>query len=404
MSTDGVAHHPGVVVLDRRDMAWLCLASMLLAAGVGASYAYIELSLNRMGQTATAIGANAAMPALAWLLATPLMPWALRRFPPRRLLLGLLAVAAVTILALPLWPDPVAWMGLRFVFGGATGMTFRLVEYWVGAASPETHRGRNVGLYSAAFAAGAMVGAGLAPLIGLAGWVPVVDISLVTILAALAFLRPRAGLPAVRTPPRLSPRRLLAGAAFLAVLCGLATGLAEAVPFSLMPVYAVRVGMGEDWAAWTASAYLAGSLVFPVPLGQAADRFGKARLVVLCAAAALVVPFVLPATVTQPPVLLALMVVWGGCGGSIYAIGLAMLADCFDDADLAGANAAFGTLYALGSLAGPLIHGQAMDWRDPQGLMVSAACLYVLFLAVAIWHSVRVGKGACRGGTNIPVD
>ncbi|WP_141400361.1 MFS transporter [Magnetospirillum sp. 15-1] len=98
----------------------------------------------------------------------------------------------------------------------------------------------------------------------------------------------------------------------------------------------------------------------------------------------LVIPAAIPQTVQTPEVLLVVMIAWGGFAGSLYNISLAMLADRFKGTELAAANAAFGTLYALGNLFGPLLHGMAMDWANPQGLMVSAALLFALFLGGAL--------------------
>lgn len=374
-------------------IAHLSVASFLLAAAVGTSYAYVDLSLNRMGASATAIGLNASMPALGWLLGTPLMPWALRRFDSRGLLLGLLAVAGLSACLFPLLPRQDAWMVLRFLFGGCAGLAFRLVEYWVGAASSRDHRARNIGIYSAAFAAGAMAGAGITPTVGLEGWPPVLMIAGLTGASILAFGIIGSGPPAIARHSRRDGFPLSA-TALVALSGALAIGLFEAVPYTLMPVYAVRVGLGEQWGVWTATAFLLGVLLFPTPIGLAADRFGKMPAVSLCAAGALAVPAVVPQFVQAPEALLAVMVLWGGLGGSLYAVALAMLADEFEGAALAAANAAFGTLYAVGSLCGPPLHGMAMDWSDPQGLMGSAAVLFALFLGVTLWPHRRAREGA----------
>lgn len=377
----------------RLKIARISIASALLAAAVGGSYAYVDLSLNRMGVSATAIGLNAAMPALGWLLGTPLMPWALRRFPPRGLLLGLLAAAMLAVCLFPVFPRQDSWMALRFVFGGGAGLAFRLVEYWIGAGSPPDRRGRYVGIYSAAFAAGAMCGAGIMPAIGLEGWPPVLAIAGLTGASILAFAAVGSAPPAVAPSPGRGGGVTLTGAAFVALAGGLAIGLFEAVPYTLMPVYTVRLGLEENWGVWTASAFLLGTLLFPALAGHAADRKGKMPVIVLCAAGALAIAPVVPQVAHIPQALLAVMVLWGGFGGSLYAVSLAMLADEFEGPDLAAANAAFGTLYAMGSLCGPPLHGLAMDWSDPQGLMGSAATLFALFLVAVLWPARRAREG-----------
>jgi len=353
-------------------------AVLLLAMAVGSSYAYADLSLNRMGASATAIGLNASMPAVGWLLGTPLMPWALRRFNPRLVLLSLLGVAALALTGFPVLYDQDAWMGLRFLFGGGCGLVFRLIEYWINAASPDHHRARNLGIYNAAFCAGAALGAIALPGLGLDGWPPILLMLALTGGCAILLAVTRDAPPAIDVPPGQNWRSFT-GFAFVAVLAALLVGMFEAVPYTLMPIYALRVGMGEAGAVATASAFLMGALLLNIPLGLLADRFGKVTVLSVACGVALLIPAVLPMTTTVPEALLALMVAWGGFGSAIYTISLALLADRFHGSALAGANAVFGTLYAFGNLIGPPLHGLAMDALDPQGLMVSSAALFLLF-------------------------
>lgn len=369
------------------NLPLLSAASALLAAAVGASYVYVDLSLNRMGVSATAIGFNAAMPALAWLLATPLMPWALRRFDPRSLLRGLLAVATVAILCFPVLADRDAWMVLRFLFGGGTGMVFRLLEYWINAASPASHRGRNVGIYAVAFSTGAMVGGMVTPMVGVTGWPPVWMMAALTLVAGVLLAAVRGAPPPITEKTSWADRRFWRGGALVALLGVLVLGMFEAVMYTLMPIYSIRQGLADQWAVWCAAAAIAGQIVMAAPIGILADRWGKLRVVMWSAALAMATPIVIPYAAQAPELLLVVMMVWGGFGGSLYNVTLAMLADDFRGAELASANAAFGTLYAIGSLCGPPLHGLAMDAWDPQGLMVSSASMFALFLCVSFWHS-----------------
>lgn len=386
------------------NLSLLSVASCLLAAAVGASYAYVDLSLNRMGVSATAIGLNASMPALGWLLATPLMPWALRRFNSKALLLGLLTVTIGAILCFPAMPDADVWMVLRFLFGGGTGMVFRLVEYWINAASPESHRARNVGIYAMAFAAGAMIGAAVTPIIGVEGWPSIIMMAVLALVAGLVFAVLRDGPPPIKDLPSMRNRSHYRGTAFLALFGVLIFGLFEAVPYTMMPVYAVRSGLADHWAVWCASAAIGGQIVMAAPVGVLADRFGKTKVLIGSALVAMTVPAVIPHTTHSPEVLLIAMLVWGGFAGSLYNVTLAMLADRFQGAELATANATFGTLYALGSLCGPILHGLAMDAWNPQGLMVSAAALFALFLCVSFWQSLHARGAAWIAATTSSPD
>ncbi len=374
----------GETVGQRLSMGWISLASALLAAGVGASYAYMDLSLNRWGLSATKIGINAAMPALGWLLATPLMPWALCRFSPRRVVLALLAAVVLAALGFAIWPNEQVWLVLRFVFGGGAGMAFRLIEYWITASSAPDRRARNMGLYSICFCLGAASGAGLVPVVGLDGWPPVLMMAGFAGLAWVSLLRLSAGPPAIDRLPSLSGMTAWKAVVWVAVVCGLIYGLFEPVAVSLMPVHVARSGLGEDWAAWGASGFLIGQILFQYPLGALADRAGRVPVMAGLCVAALVVGVCLPLVVMSPVALVLAMILWGGAAGTLYILALALLADHCGGRDLAGANAAFGTLYALGSLLAPPLHGLAMDAAPQWGLALSSSLLFVLLLVPLI--------------------
>lgn len=366
----------------------LGIATVLLSAAIGASYVYVDLALNRMGASAAAIGLNAAMPALGWFLATPFLPMMVHRRDTRALLLVLPCLAAIAVAGFALTTDQTLWLGLRFVFGSSLGILFRLVEYWIGAASPAGRRARNMGIYAALFCTGVAVGAGILPLAGLDGWAPVL-LMIGLIAAGLAVI---ALLPA--GPPAIAalPRRLLGGfggPALLAIAAATLIGLFEAVPYTLMPVYAVRTGLAEDWAAWTTSAFMIGQVLFLVPLGLLADRVSRVAVLALAGVMGLGSILALSAVTGQAGAMIAVMLVWGGFAGSIYTVALAMLADRLGGGELAAANASFGTLYAAGALVGPPLHGLAMEWQGPQGLLESSAVLFAALLGLVAWQATR---------------
>jgi MFS family permease len=360
----------------------IAVMCFFLMAGIAISYLYVDYSLNRMGASATAIGVNAAMPALGWLVATPFLPLLLRRFTPVPIMLVLLAIAMSAMILFPLLPDQIAWMFLRCLFGGCTGMVLRLVEYWINAGSRRECRARNIGIYASVGCSGAAVGAAVLSLVGTQGWPP--------ILLILGFLGMGVVLSRlIRSPPPHAPEtpmplNIPRGAALTAVAGGLVFGLFEGVPYSLMPVYLVRAGMAESWATWSVSAFLIGEILFPIPLGILADRIQKSWILVGCILAAAGVALTIPVMPSDQYLMLVAMVVWGGCVGSIYNIALAMLADAVGDGCMVAANASFGTLYAAGSLVGPLVHGSAMQASPIYGLMISATLLFGIYLLIVV--------------------
>jgi MFS family permease len=73
---------------------------------------------------------------------------------------------------------------------------------------------------------------------------------------------------------------------------------------------------------------------------------------------------------------------WGGVSWGIYTLGLAVMAERFTPANMAGANAAFVMMYEFGSISGPVTAGFAMDMWQRVGMPLAiglAASVLVLF-------------------------
>lgn len=374
-----------MVVSETLYFAGVIVLSVLLAAAVGASYAYVDLSLIRAGASPSAIGVSAAMPALCWLLVTPLIPWILKRIDFKVFLQITLLIGALSIAAFPLSPDITIWAGLRFLFGGALGIAFRLIELWINAASPERKRAQNTGIYAGAFCCGAMIGANAIPIVGVEGWSPVILIMAFTLaglfLASWAKPLPAPIVVASHGRWRLGRYIPLASLPILAAFLG---GLFEAVSYTMLPVYTIHSGLSEDLSVQIISIYLLGVLLFPWPFGMLADRFGKIKIVLVCAAGSAIIPALLTIFLHNPVGVVIIVFLWGGFCGSIYSVSLALLPDYFQGQKLLSANVAFGSTYALGCLLGPLVHGLAMDWRDPEGLMISASAQFLLFILLSL--------------------
>lgn len=360
----------------------------------GLSYVFIDLSLNHMGVSPGGIGLNAAMPALGWLAAGPFLPFLQRRFYFPTILAFLLALSLASTVAFRLLPDADAWLILRLVFGGGIGITLRLIEYWINADSTDAHRGRTLGVYSAVYCTGAALGAAVLPLIGHEGWAPVLLIAGLLAAGLIGVLAVPAPPPRLQHRPRWS-LSLAAGPVFPALMGALSCGMLESIPYTLMPVQVLRTGGGEALAAWTATAFLLGVLVFPVLTGMLADRIGRRPVMALCGGVMLIIPPLLPSSLPEPALFLTLMLVWGGAGGSLYALALAVIGARFRDAELSGANTLFGMANGAGALAGPVLNGTLMGIDPTHGLTAASLFLALLFLGAMaatplLWRATEV--------------
>ena len=72
--------------------------------------------------------------------------------------------------------------------------------------------------------------------------------------------------------------------------------------------------------------------------------------------------------------------------GGLYTIGLTHLGSRFRGIDLAGANAMFVMMYALGMIFGPAVGGISMQKAGPHGLAWFLATLFAAYAIVTAWR------------------
>ena len=79
-----------------------------------------------------------------------------------------------------------------------------------------------------------------------------------------------------------------------------------------------------------------------------------------------------------------LLFIWGGTLLGIYTVGLSLLGQTTSAGALAAANAAFIVAYEIGSIAGPVTAGVAMDAIGPNGLLLLVGGVSLVFIPVVM--------------------
>lgn len=373
----------------------ILLAVFVITIGYGVSFPLLAIQLEAMQMPAGLIGLNAAMPAFGWLILTPFLPRLHQRFSSKFLMLAFLVMALIGLAGFALTENFTLWLVLRFLFGGGLGLFFRVMEYWLNVTTGNDTRGRVIGIYTVCFMLGIVIGSLLQPELGTQGNGALAVIagclSLGAFLVALTPLRVQ---PPKHHGASLALLRSVALSAPLALAGVIAYGLYEDIPAYLLSIYTLKVGLGEEIAAYTLSAVVLGNLLFAIPLGVISDRIGRVPVLMICAIAGVLGAAAIPFLLGNPTAYLAVLALWGGFVGGLYSLSLAYIGDAFSDDALIAANAAIGTVYAAAAMIGPLINGMAMQLWEPQGLMVSCALIFTGFLIIYL----RFPRIAARKG------
>jgi MFS family permease len=151
----------------------------------------------------------------------------------------------------------------------------------------------------------------------------------------------------------------------------------------------VRSGLTEADAALLLSVFAIGAMALQLPLGWAADRFDRRKLLAAIAACCAVAPLGMALAAPSFPLLAALAAFWGATSVGLYSVALTEMGARYRGGKLAVANAAVVLSYGIGALAAPFGFGAAMDAIPPDGLMLGAAAVALAYLVLALPRVLR---------------
>lgn len=374
--------------IETKDRNRALVAVIGTAFGVGVSVGAIvpllSLNLEQRGFDATEIGINAAMFPLGAVGFSFLVPRIVAWLGLFNAIVASISLTGALMLLFPAIDDYLAWCVIRLVIGCIGVVHWIASETWINLLARDDNRSRVMAVYATVMAGGFVGGPLLLSLTGTDGWLPFLAVAAAALVALVPVLLIRS------VPPALG-KTLHAGlfgvmrAVPLVMAAALVAGFVDASLFSLIPVYQVRAGHAEQLAVLTLSIFMAGNLALQYPLGWIADHTSRRYAAIATAAiivfGAIAYPLMLPAL---GPSFWLMMFVWGGVSWGMYTLGLALLGERFQPAHLAAANAAFVMMYEVGSIAGPVVSGAALDRWPTYGLPVAVGLTAALFIGVAL--------------------
>ena len=364
--------------------AWSTTA---IAAGFAFLGPFLTLLLERETGSGSFIGLFATVGAVTTVTLTPFGPWLMQRIPaPRLVAIGIVG-ACLCFPLYPLSPTYLGWFPIRFLQGLFLTTVFFTGETWINSVAPEDKRARILSIYAIFLAGGLGVGAAAAALlievIGLEGWLPFLVGMAIVGTGILPLL-------ARRHLPMDAPTSEHGGAGAIFRIMAQSPGLLASVfvfgaieftLFHMVPVYGVRMGFTEGTAAMLLLSMPIGSVLLTYPIGMAADRYSRHRVLSLLFLACAGFGALTGVFSGFWPLFLALVGFVGAAGG-LYTVGLSILSQRNTGGAIAAANSAFIFTYGLGSLASPTVIGAGMDALGPRALPLILAALSLAGLGV----------------------
>jgi MFS family permease len=304
-----------------RDFLAVTASVAVLGIGVGSTLPLTALVLTARGLGPQIVGWMAAAVALGGVAGTLAAPAASLRFGRRRVMLGCVAVAGISVMSLqyvePLW----AWWILRMLFGASMAPLFVLGEAWINTLPGDAVRGRVVAIYTTSFTLCQLVG----PLL----------------TAALAH--------------RPGHSFLICGAVFLLGIPGIA--LADDAPANPSAFQAVK----DAGASWLTILRTAPAIVAGAGLFAAFDNVTLSFLPLFALDRGLTEGRALAAGVIVPGLFDAYLFVLGAIAGSIYTLSMVSSGERFSGAALLRASGLIALTWNLSSVVAPAATGMVMQ-------------------------------------------
>lgn len=362
-----------------------------MAMALSLSIPLVSLSLERRGFGSDIIGLMGSMPAVAFLLGSPLIPGWTRITGVGPMLWGGLLLSAGCIMALAISDSIIFWFFLRFLIGFGMAILFLISETWINSIAREETRGRTIAIYVSFMTCGFAAGPILINIMGAEGTLPFIVSGLIVLLAGIAFLLVGDRFPNLSEKSKFSVLRFLKIAPMISAAT-LLVAFFDGSVLTLMPVYGVKSGQIQETAVLMTTALLAGNIVLQIPIGWLADKYD--RLIVICGCGILGVAgaLLLPVVIPYPLLLWPMLIIWGGAVVGTYTIALAIMGQQFRGGDLITATAAVGALWGLGSLVGPAMAGAAMEVIEPHGMPFTFAAVCLIFVFLALFQFRRQPK------------
>lgn len=383
----------GALSAGRRRLVLMALFASVFSFGIsfGGLVPWIALVLEGRGTDETVIGIVSAANPVGVLLAAPLVPLIVRRFGAADAMLLSGVVSVVSIALLPVFDSIAAWLVLRLVSGLAGAVPWVVTETWINVVAGDRMRGRVIAFYAAVLAAGFVAGPVILTIVGLEGLTPVLSFMALQAVALIPIFLVRAFSPDLGLAGTGGLAKLLLAMPVLLAAAFLA-GAVDTSFFSFLPIWGTRSGLGETFAISLLSIFVAGNILMQVPLGWLADVVGYRRVLAACGLACIVGPVLTLNSAGSPVLLAVVLFLWGGFAWGTYSVALAALGRRFQGGALAAANAAFVMSYTVANITGPPVAGLAIEFWNPDGLMVLMLALAAAFTALLAVRAVMTPR------------
>jgi MFS family permease len=379
-----------VIDLSNRKRSLIAVISSMVVVNMvyGITLPLLSLILDSQGISKTVIGLSIVVQASGGVLLMPFMSRLIVRLGAARVMQQATLLAAVTMIGLGIFQDVYIWLPLRFLLGASAAMLWSASETVINELADDHWRGRIMGAYGSAGAAGFALGPLILVMTGTEGMRPFLVTAVLVALASLPLFwlknssteEDASEHPGMWRIFKFVPHILLLNLTYAATV-------ESVIPF--FSLYGIDAGLSEARSLSLLTTFALGGVVLQLPLGWLADHLHRMKMLLTCLLATIVGFVIVPEIIVRVwggPLFLFTL---GGIQGMVYTLSIILLGQTFRGAELATATVLHTGMWGVGTMLGPAIVGVGMDLFGNHSMPYLIAAIYVAYLPVFFWAQQR---------------
>lgn len=373
-------------LFNRKRSLIAVIGSMVVVNLVyGVTLPLLSLILDAKGISKTVIGLSIVAQASGGVLLVPVMSRLIVRFGAARVMQFATLLAAVALLALGLIQNVALWFPLRFLLGASAAILWAASETAINELTDDQWRGRIIGIYASAGAAGFALGPLVLLITGSSGLLPFVVTAAFIAAASLPLIGMKNTAGSEHADSNTGNWQLFKLVPHI-MLLNLVYAAAVEAYIAFFPLFGLHIGLSEARSLSLLTTFAVGGVVLQLPLGWLADHMNRHRLLLLCVVITMIGFALLPSVIANNIGGPLFAFTLGGIEGMIYALGVILLGQQFRGPELAGATVLFTGMWGIGTMLGPMIIGIGMDSLGDSSMSYLIAAIYAIYLPILLFY------------------
>lgn len=366
-------------------VAALLLGVFFLVTGSGLQNTLLPLRGAFEGFSAINLGILGSSYYLGFVVGCLIVPHLVRRSGHIRAFAALTSCVVATMIAHPLFIEPLFWFALRGITGFCFAGLYLVIESWLNDRATNQTRGFVMSAYVIVDYAALTAGQMMITLYPVRGFELFALAAILFSLATLPVAITSSGQPAPIETARIRLPRLFRAAPVAMVGC-FVIGITNGSLWSLGPIFGIGRGLTADGAATFMSAVVVAGALAQWPIGFLSDRMDRRRILGALMVGAMLAGLALGALQFDLVGLSVLGLFYGALSLPAYSLAAAHAYDRTHAADAVETAAGLLLLYGIGSVVGPALASFGMQHYGPGALFFFTAAAYAFLLLFVVWR------------------